>query len=435
MNEIIGYSQNVLYITIAIGIALSIAKPKILAYLSIIYFSARNQLEAIFTRTSLFGPYLNLDDAVIVCLIIAFFVNGIKTGFRKAIIPKYTIVIIITIFIGLVIVYLKYDITYEVLRETRGAFNFPIIIILFANFIENEEDARKLLLLSISGSILASLQYFYYIYTSRGEIVIDNYGQLRLIQYISICPYLIAFSMLIDFDKIDIKLKTLIWIALPLSILNLLFSQTRSINIAVAISFLFLSIILYKGKNILSSKLLFISFVLLISFIIFNQFFSWIDFNEILYGRMSSLTEQKDKDYTTYARLLAVKYELSEFLNSSLVFGNGIGYTNFSPLAYDEEIGWGHIGPVAYLSRLGLVGFFLYYFYIPYFNFKMSNSLFRKYKTGYIHYFSVFTLCIILLDWISFHMSASYLSPGVINSAIYLGALYRINYENSKIKG
>ena len=135
MNEISGYSQNVLYITIAIGIALSIAKPKILVYLSILYFSARNQVEAAFTRTSLFGPYLNLDDAVIVCLIIAFFVNGIKTGFRKAIIPKYTVVIIITIFIGLVIVYLKYDITYEVLRETRWALNLPIIIILFANFI------------------------------------------------------------------------------------------------------------------------------------------------------------------------------------------------------------------------------------------------------------------------------------------------------------
>jgi len=239
--------------------------------------------------------------------------------------------------------------------------------------------------------------------------------------------------MLIDFDKIDIKLKTLIWVALPLSILNLLFSQTRSINIAVAISFLFLSIILYKGKNILSSKLLFISFVLLISFIIFNQFFNWIDFNELLYGRMSSLTEQKDKDQTTYGRLLAVKYELSDFLNSSLVFGNGIGYTNFSPLAYDEEIGWGHIGPVAYLSRLGLVGFFLYYFYIPYFNFRMSNSLFKKYKTGYIHYFSVFTLCIILLDWISFLMSGSYLGAGVVNSAIYLGTLYRIIYESSKI--
>jgi len=435
MNEISGYSQNVLYITIAIGIALSIAKPKILVYLSILYFSARNQVEAAFTRTSLFGPYLNLDDAVIVCLIIAFFVNGIKTGFRKAIIPKYAIVIIITIFIGLIIVYLKYDVTYEVLRETRWAFNFPIIIILFANFIENEEDTRKLLLLSISGSILASLQYLYFIFTSRGDIVIDSYGQIRSVQYISVCPYLIVFSMLIDSDKIDKQLRTLLWVALPLSILNLLFSQTRSINIAVAISLLLLSIFLYKGKNILSSKLLFISLILLISFIIFNQFFNWIDFNELLYGRMSSLIEQKDKDQTTYGRLLAVKYELSDFLNSSLVFGKGIGYSNFSPLAYDEEIGWGHIGPVAYLSRLGLVGFFLYYFYIPYFNFKMSNSLFRKYKTGYIHYFSVFTLCIILLDWISFHMSASYLSPHLINSAVYFGTLYRINYENSKITG
>lgn len=412
-----GYPQYYFYIIGIIGIIFIIWKPQYNLWLAIFYFSARDIRTAALTRFELTGPYLNLDDFIIIILLASIF----KFSFDNKIkIPTPVYWLFVCFLSSILIISLKYSLTYEVQREHKAALYFTLAFFSSYNLVKYERDFELVLKLLFIGSVVASIQY---IFITQEKIqlwgVVNNEESFRSVGFIGLIPVFIITSFFLKLKWLkSLPSKLFFLTGLSLMLVNLILSQTRSIYISIILTVI-LIFLLQKEIKIKSGILLLIIIPFLV-YIIFDQYLNLLNINEVLFGRVQLLSDNPSTDLTTIGRLAALKYEFAAFLNSNIIFGNGLGFTYFLPEAYNPYIAWGHIGHIAYLARLGLLGFIIYSIYIPltslnYFYKIDPNSL----KLNYTKIFILFGTAVIINDWIGFWMSASYLGltaflPGIV---------------------
>lgn len=427
-----GYPLYFFVLIAIIGLILFMYRPQYNFWAAIFYFSLRELRTAALTRIEGFGPYLNLDDFVILISLISL----IRIAFKKKIkIPSVVVWLAICFLISIVMISLNYKFTYEVQREHKSALYFIIAIFLSYNFVSREKDFEIFLKILFLGSIVASFQYFTLV---QEKIQIygtgNNLETIRSVAFMSVTPSFIITSFFIKQKWLESSLiKIIYFVGLSLMLVNLILSQTRSLYISIILTIIIIYLI-KKEIKVKTSLILEVIFVSFLVYIIFEQYLNIINLNEVIFRRLGLLLDSPKTDPTTISRMVAVKYEFNAFLNSNILFGNGMGFTYFISVPYTEYVAWGHIGPVAYLARMGLLGFFVYSIYIPFISLKYLLAL----KTNSLHLsytkiFVLFSIALIINDWVSFWMSASYLEMGASLSGTIIGAVWAAKDKRIKL--
>lgn len=438
MNEQVTYPQFFFILFGIIGFIFIIKKPQYNFWLGIFYFSARELRAAVFTRLEAFGPYLNLDDFIILILIISL----VRFSFRKKIkIPVPVIWLGICFISSIFIIGLNYGaFTYEVQREHKAALYFILAFFLSYNFFTNEKEFEYFLKLLFIGSIVASIQYIFFTqekisFYGSGSF----YESIRSVGFIGLIPSLIILSFFLKIQWLASPIEKFIFlIGLSLMIINLILSQTRSYYISIALTVFIIFLINREMK--FKSSFLVIAFLPFIIYIVFDQYLSLLNINDLIFGRTQLLFDNPSTDPTTIGRMAAMQYEFAAFLSSNIFFGNGLGFIYFLPESNNPNIAWGHIGHIAYLARLGLLGFIIYSIYLPYRSLAyLLKTKPNVIKYNYIKIFFLFATGLIISDWIQFWMSSSYLGltaflPGTVFGIIWALKDKRIKLTKYSIK-
>lgn len=422
MTEPTTYPPIIFYIIAIIGLYFLVKNPKYSFLLGIFYFAARENRMAALTRIEFFGPYLNLDDFVILLIIFSLIHFSFN---RKIIIPSAVSLIAICIFSSILLIAVKYSFIYPVQREHKWALYFLLAIFLSYNFIEKEKDLEIFLKVLFIGCIVASVQY---ILMLQGNLVLSHtlryQESIRSVGYISLIPVFLITSFFLKLKWLNTFLLKIIYITgLGLMMVNLILSQTRTIYIYVILTVMIISFL--KKKLKFKSVFIILIVIPLVVYVIFVLYLGAININDIIFGRFELFSGGPLTDDTASSRLLAMKYEFDSFLSSNIIFGNGLGFTYFLPEAYNPYISWGHIGHIAYLSRLGLIGFLVYSIYIPFAAiFTLMSINLNILKNNYTKIFILFGSALVIGDWIGFWMSASYLGtygylPGTVIGIIW----------------
>lgn len=417
MNEQLTYPQFFFILFGIIGFILISKKPQFNFWLGIFYFSAREQKTAAITRIEAFGPYLNLDDFIILILLISL----VRFSFHKKIkIPAPVIWLGFCFISSIFIIGLNHSFTYEVQREHKAALYFILAFFLGYNFFTNEKEFEYLLKLLFIGSIVASIQYIFLTQEKISLYDVGNFPEsIRSVGFIGLIPTFIILSFFLKIHSLASSIEKFIFFTgLSLMIINLILSQTRSFYITILLTVII--IFFFNREFKFKSSFLVITFLPFLIYIVFSQYLNLHNINDIIFSRIQSLYDNPTTDLTTIGRMYALQYEFAAFLSGNIFLGNGLGFTNFHPLNYNPYIAWGHIGHIAYLARLGLLGFIIYSIYIPFSSLKFLVDIkIKDLKYSYTKIFFLFATALIISDWIQFWMSASYLNvtaflPGMI---------------------
>lgn len=431
MGDQITYPQFSFIAFGIIGFIFLFINPKYNYWLTIFYFSSRELRAAVFTRLEPFGPYLNLDDFMLLIMLI----SSLKfSKFKKISLPQPVILIIICFIGSILIVGVNNKFTYEVLREHKAALYFLLGIFLSYHFIKSEKDLEKFLKVLFIGSMVASIQYLLFTKVRLESLTTENiYGSIRSVGFMALIPSIIISSFFLRVKWLEsIRVKIIYFLGLSLMLVNIFLSQTRSIYFAILLTVIIIFLLRkeFKSKSLLITSII-VSFML---YIIFDQYLTFVNINELMFGRIQLLSDSTTTDITTLGRLNAAQIEFNAFLSSNLFFGNGLGFHYFLPEANNPYISWGHIGHIAYLARLGLFGFFIYSIYIPLKSYySLSKININELKFNYSKIFIVLGTSLIISDWIQFWMSASYLGVGAFLSGAVIGIIWALKDKRIKL--
>lgn len=425
------YPAIFFYIFGVLGLFYLIKKPQYTFWMGIFYFSARELRMAAFTRLPQFGPYLNLDDFIILLMLLSL----IHIAFRYKInLPSAAFWVALCIFTSILMIAAKYSFTYPVQREHKVAFYFLFGIILSYNYVRREKDLEIFLKVLFVGSIVASLQYLLLIQERLETFGPTNIQEsIRSVGFMALIPSFIISSFFLKLKWLGaIGVKLIYFAGLSLMLVNLFLSQTRSLYIAIILTVLLIFLLRREIKT--KSFIIIVIVVPFLVYIIFDQYLNLLNINEVIFGRIQLLSDSPATDVTTIGRLNAIEREINAFFNSSIIFGNGLGFTYFLPEANNPYISWGHIGPIAYLARLGLLGFIVYSIYIPFTSlYLLLREKIKSLKVDYTKIFIIFGTALIISDWISFWMSASYLGIGAFLPGTVIGIVWALKDKRIKL--
>lgn len=431
MVETQTYPYFLFYIFGILGLIFSVKKPKYIFWMGIFYFSARELQRSVFTRIPQFGPYLNLDDFIILLMITVLTFSSLRHKIRF---PTPSYLVLLCLLFSLIIIIVNHSLIYEVQREHKAALYFLSGIFLSYNFITAEKDLEIFLKVLFIGSILASIQYLLVARVRFESLNTENiYGAIRSVGFMGLIPSIIISSFFIRIKWLEsFKIKIIYFLGLSLMLANIFISQTRSVYFAILLTV----IIIFFLRRELKSKSILITAIIVpfLLYIIFDQYLNFININELLFGRIQLLSDSPSTDITTLGRLNAVQIEFNAFLTSNILFGNGIGFNYFLPEANNPYISWGHIGHIAYLARLGLFGFFVYSIYIPLKSYYVLSKInINELKFNYSKIFIIMGTALVISDWIQFWMSASYLGIGAFLSGTVIGIIWLIKDQRIKL--
>ena len=139
-----GYPAYVIYIVLGIGTLLLFYRPYWVLYGIILLICSIDLQSAIYTRTPLAGPYLNLIDALLLELLLTMFfiLKAQKLPFLW--IREVGLVILVLI-VSAITIGMRESYEYEVLREIRWTLSFPIAFIVMANVVRTGKEILPLL--------------------------------------------------------------------------------------------------------------------------------------------------------------------------------------------------------------------------------------------------------------------------------------------------
>lgn len=429
MFETETYPQYFFFIFGIIGIIFLIWRPQYSFWMGIFYFAAREIRRAVNTRIGDFGPFVNLDDFIIIIMILSLLHFSFKYRTK---IPTPTIWILISLGISILLVALNYNFSYPVLREFKWALYFPIGIYLGYNFITEEKNLATFLKILFIGTMVSSITYIFLVQNKLiGNSESIYYESLRSVFFVSLTPSLVAAGFYVKMKWFkNFSMRIFFLVGISLFVINLLLSQTRSYYIAIILTVTIIYLIRKEVK--LKSILIPVIVIPLIIFLIFDIYLGYISISELIFGRVEGL-KTPTTDVTTISRLAAIDYEFNAFLMSNIIFGNGVGFSHFTKDALNPYISWGHIGHIAYLARLGLLGFFIYSILIPFISLHfLYNINITSLKNIYSKMFIIFAFALVISDWIQFWMSSSYLHIYAMLSGIVIGTIWSL--KDKKIK-
>lgn len=372
----IGYPIALFYLVAVIGGVLIVVRPWWAFLFAVFCLSARDFHAAVFTRTALFGPYLNLNDLLLWICLLAMLKECFGT--RKLIwIPQILLAIFGLIVIGDIQSLYKYGFTGDVFRRIWSTAIFPIMFLISANMVQSDMRARSFYLIFFLGTVTAALQHIFYVHMQTYDLLLPAMHQFRTISYsASGGSYILIAAMFLQRHNKLGKLKNLFYyFGLSLIGLSILLASTRGswIVIGVVIPILFLMLRKYQNIPRLGFRIgvLFVGLILIVQVLLPN-----LGLGKSLVKRFETL-QQPSTAYSS--RWEGARTEIDIWLNSSLILGSG----STLPLEYesaDKEVTGAlyHVGITTYLTHYGLLGIIIYVILLPLSTFKVGRRYYLK---------------------------------------------------------
>ncbi len=429
------YPEFTILIVLFAGISLAFFNRYHAFLFGTLCLSSLNNFSASNTRTSL-GPYFNLYDAIIVVLVFCFVIDLFSKRKYVRFAPKIILLLLIAILIGFIKGSLEsslyFSVRYEVLRELRWALNLPILVLVAANFIDNEERAIHLLKVLFIGGVIASLQHFLIAFDAGNISATDRTGT-ELIRNIGFGFSPVAYFVVAAIVKSKPVFGTssrarLFWgLGIALFCASVIFNQSRSLWIAVAVSPWIIALIIRETRSVIRITMVTVTAAVFFIFLLPLASPQIGDFVEnVLFWRLELLTDQDKFDQTSITRKRVFEVEGRDWLEGDRIFGNGFAYHYFR-YSYGHNasyVAWGHLGYIAYLSRFGLFGFIAYAIALPSMGIWQARRIYLSATNNLLASFALLACTSFVVDGITFAMSGSYLSFGTTTPSLLFGAVF-----------
>lgn len=426
------------YLIGLIGISLAVFRPYWAFLFALFCLAARNFHAAVFTRTPFAGPYLNLNDLLLWIALFAMFFELIRN--RKMLwMPKILFAIFILIIIGDIVSLFKYGTEEHVLRRIWSSAVFPILFLVSANMVKNEERAKLFYWIFFFGAVLAAIQHMIFIRSATFANMSAGESEIRSISYITSGGlFLILSSIFIKTKSSLNKIKlVLYYIGIALIILSYVLSLTRGIYV-IGILSLFVIPFLLKEKSFFSKGAYKFTILILLMLFLVQLILPNLDFKEILNKRFESFIYKDTFSKSYYTRLEGQKTELELWSNGTIIFGEGSSLPPEYESSNTEITGaLYHVAYSTYLAHYGLIGLLLYGFAMPVSTVFIARRIYSRHSSDYtvrIALIAIFCALfdILALPWSHHHLFATSHISGLIYGAIW--GLYRFERAEARVK-
>jgi hypothetical protein len=397
-----------------------------------------------YTRLAALGPWFNLRDAILVFVLLSSIVYSAQKRHRTQL-PLALVAIVVITILGAIHSYIAYDPEiYLFTRMFRLYLNFPLFFIAGAFIIDSQDDSKWLIRVVLAGSIIISFAYAVFLIQTNQRDGYVSYGYFRNLSFgAGLVPWVaVALAIWILTKLIDSRRYRIMAIgAIALFIIVALLQQTRSVWLATIMTLFILLFMLTRMQNlhlkaiINPVRLLFLILALGAGITLGNRFLTTLapglSFQSLIESRVSS---------DDAGRSLAINIEFQTWLESSLIWGNGMGYAVFSdsPMLRELTIGiseleiaYGHVGHVNVLSEYGIIGYLVSYVFFPFTIIQACRSLLvSPVSTPSTRMLAVMNLILMIWLWILFLFSGSF--NGLHSfSPMLLGAAWSLWYQQT----
>jgi hypothetical protein len=426
-----GYPEIVLILVAIIGAILVCFRPR-WAFLFIVFgLACRNYDMAVFTRTSLLGEFLNLNDLFVWIALLAMVRMIWQEGIVWA--PKILLLIIAILIVGTLQSFFQYGFDYGVIRAVWACWIFPLMMLVSCNMVKNTRDARLFYWTLFFGSVWAALHHFQYMQqqVTIGSVSIGE-GGLRTIAFMSSGGiFLVISAFYFNMWKIlKNNILFILWIvALALISISYILSFTRTLWIGAALSAVALFLVFYKERGKLFSKPVYaLAFVVLI-FLIFRVtssfVFTGVDVAESIDERADFMRHEDTFEQAYQTRESGMETELGLWEKGFILWGVGASYPpDLADATIAETGALGHVAFSTYLAHFGLIGLLAYGFLLPFFTIRAGRNYYFQHRLDYGGAIAVTAMALALYDMATLLSGHQYLIPtGQVPGLIY-GAMW-----------
>jgi len=422
----IGYPAFVFYLVAVIGFTLMFFRPFWAFLFSVFCLTARDYHAAVFTRPSLLGSYVNLNDLLLWIALIALFIEIIRKK-KKMGIPPILLAIFVLIIIGNFQSIFKYGFSENVLRRIWSTAIFPIMFFIAANMIYNNKRAKKFYWALFFGATFAAITHMAFIYhriALQGQIT--DPSTIRTISFSINCgaPILIGSIFVLLNLKLGRIKKTLYYISLILLGLSLLFSFTRGLWITFVISFIFLPFLIRK-KVVFSRISIKIVAGVGVSILLVSLLFPKLESGEMMTKRVQSFVHQETFTESYRTRKEGAETELDTWLNGSLILGVGSCLPQeFMDERYDYTGALNHVAYSTYLAHYGLLGLSIYLILLNILTIRVGRNYYLKYPDEYGGGIAIIGMAAAIMNFSGFLIAASLLGATTQVVGLLYGAVW-----------
>lgn len=417
------YPTAVFYIVALIGFSLILIRPYWAFLFSLFCFSARNFHAAVFTRTALFGQYLNLNDLL---LWIALFAMIFDLWRRKETLwmPKILFTVFIIVVIGSIQSLVKYGTEEFVLRSIWSSAVFPLSFLASVNTVKNNERSVLFFWVLFVGATLAAVQHMIFLIYRTMPEVYSSISEVRTISYIMSGGFFLLISSLFHRKgSALISGRIFYWIGIAFIAVSYVLSFARSMYIAGTLMLIAIPLLI-KGRFLMTG-LYKIAGVVLLSVLLVGVLFPNFDFKTLLNHRLESFIYKDTFEESYESRAKGAATELELWLNGPIIVGEGASLPPEFLFAGIEITGaLYHVAYSTYLVHYGLVGLFVYGCLLPIISIVIARKTFFRYFDDYRSNVALLAMACALFHVFTLptsfnHMNLTSQVPGLIYGAVW----------------
>ncbi len=430
--EIEGYSQTLLFALLGLGIPLAVLRPYVAFLLAVFLLTAGDVDRFNHTRTTFLGPYLNLADICVLIAVMGLFFDKLS---RKESLRVPTVVsgMIFVVTLAACQSLWKFGGSYETLRVTRWAIQFPVCFFIGANLVTSANRVEQLVKTLLWGAAFSALQHMWFmadLWQTRSFGLAD-YHLIRTISYWGGCIGS-AFLVSSTFWKWPPQFwRKMLYGMIGLLLLgSIILNMTRSLWIGTACA-VPCSLLVFRGKSISMTMIrlgVTAVFVLFIMGWLCQYAMPGVDVFHILSDRVVELLDPSNRDSHVGTRGRAFYAEMGSWMRGTMVFGRGLAFfqTIDNTNTMNFKIAFNHLGYVTYLSQMGLIGLLVYGFYLPFGVIRDARWLWNRAESEVFRYAGLLGGASILCLSIMFVMSSHFMILGYEGPAVLYGGIWAL---------
>jgi hypothetical protein len=434
-----GYPLEIFYVLAVLGVLLVLYRPQWAFLLIVFCLALRHHLMAVFTRTTLLGEYVNLNDLLLWIGVLALVRMALKG--HKIWIPKILVAIIGILLLGSFQSLFKYGFHYLVMQAIWSTLIFPIMFAIAVNMVRNENDARNFVWALFLGSVGAALQHIFFVNISleQSEYLVSLYGitAIRSVAFMySGGIFLVISTFFVNMKKIFQRYSIfIIWIiGISIIVMSYLLSFSRTVWVGAFMSSLSLLIILYQKNKKIFVKFCYTLLLIGFSFLLFRaaNFFlaADVEVTQLISERTEFVRFEDTFEEAYGSRETGMRNEVSWWLNGSILWGVGSSYdpSLIKPAFGDMDLGaLNHVAFSAYLAHFGLIGLFIYGLLLPFLSFKAGKQYYLGHQDNYGGVIALMAMALAFYDFFTLPSNNLYLVNTVHVSGLIYGAMWGLS--------
>jgi hypothetical protein len=429
--EIHGYPVEVFYVAAFIGLVLLLLRPKWAFFFSVFCLSMRHFYMAAFTRTPFLGEFFNLNDLFLWIGVLAMLRNVWND--KSIHMPPILAAIFGVITVGSFQVLYLYGLNHDVMQEIWRAWIFPIMFLVGANVVRENEDARPFFWVLFLGSLGAALQHLLFLQTKIeiGEVSAVM-AQLRTVAFImSGGIFLVVAALYLDMRRILGNAYLFVfWVTgVYLIGLSYLLSFTRTWWVGAILAAAALFAIFYRewgkllpriGYTVVLLLLLFVAFRVVNLFSLFNA-----DLTRTVEQRADFMRYEDSFDEAYHTRESGMETELNLWQNGTIIWGVGTSYApSYLESTIESSGAMGHVAFSVYLAKFGLIGFTVYGLLLPFFTIKYSRRYYLQHMYDYGGVVAVTAMALACFDVFTLASSNHYIASTTQVQGLIYGSFW-----------